>query len=445
VKRAARLALLLAPLLLAIALPVAAQDDSLFEGELIEEAPEAPPAEGSPEAAAPEQKAGAEAFLTSPKLEWGGSFESRFTDEWTWDGYAGSWDELLDPGSARLDSRVAADLFFDARPVKDFRVFGKFKAASAYDTVSSAFRFDARVFELFSDFSWKDRVFFRVGKHTIQWGVGWFFSPADVLNLVSIDPEDPGAEREGPVSLKTQVPFGQHNAYLYLIANDILHPSEIGVAPKVELVIGGYELGLGGLYQKGLAPKGMVTVTGPLWDLDLFGEAVVQYGSDRTYVREFAFDPFYEVYRIEDSFFFSGSAGATYLNPDWNLLLCCQYFYNGPGYESFDAARAALAAAAIAADDLTPADLLYTGRHYLAASVSWSKIFDSDFALALLYLANLADGSGAILPSMSWTLLEHATLSVGARLPYGGAGDEYAPTGLAPAFWIGATLGAGKF
>ena len=370
--------------LLAAAWPVAAQeDDSLFEGELVEEAPEAPPAGEAPgeAAAAP---ASEEPFLVSPKLEWGGSFESRFTAEWQWDGYAGTWGEFVNPDTPSLASRVAADLFFDARPASDFRVFGKFKAVYAYDPLAMAFLFDALIFELFSDFQWKDRVFFRVGKHTIQWGVGYFFSPADVLNLVSIDPEDPTLEREGPVSLKTQVPFGQNNAYLYLIANDIFDPSEIGVAPKVELVIGGYELGIGGLYQKGLAPKAMVTATGPLRDIDLFGEAVVQYGSDRTYVRAGA--P-YEVYRIEDSVLFSGSAGATYVNPDWNLLLCCQYFYNGQGYESFDATLAGLAAIAIGAGDLSPADLLFTGRHYLAASISWSKILDSDFGLSLLYLA----------------------------------------------------------
>jgi hypothetical protein len=399
VKRAPGLLLLL----LALAWPVAAQDDdSLFEGELIGEAPEAPPAGGSAEAAAASQPASEEMFLTSAKLEWGGSFESRLTATCDWMGYPGTWDDFLNAGTSLLASRVAADLFFDARPTRDFRVFGKFKAAYASDPASGGLLLDAGVFELFSDFTWKDRVFFRVGKHTIQWGVGYFFSPADVLNLVSIDPEDPTAEREGPVSLKAQVPFGQNNAYLYLITSDIVHPYEIGVAPKLELVVGGYELGLGGLYRADLAPEGMVTVTGPLWNLDLFGEAVVQ---------------------IDDPWLFSGSAGATYMNPDWNLLVVCQYFYNGQGYESTG----------------------YPGRHYLAATFSWSKILDSDFALSLLYLANLADGSGLIQPSLSWSLLEHATLTLGARLPYGETGDEYTPMGPAPGFWIAASLGAGKF
>lgn len=62
-----------------------------------------------------------------------------------------------------------------------------------------------------------------------------------------------------------------------------------------------------------------------------------------------------------------------------------------------------------------------------------------------LYLANLADGSGMIQPSLSWVLHEHATLSMGTKLPYGGTGDEYTLMGPQPGFWIGATLGAGKF
>ena len=46
-------------------------------------------------------------------------------------------------------------------------------------------------------------------------------------NLVSIEPEDPEAEREGPISLKVQVPFGVHNAYLNVVADDITDPAYI--------------------------------------------------------------------------------------------------------------------------------------------------------------------------------------------------------------------------
>lgn len=129
-------------------------------------------------------------------------------------------------------------------------------------------------------------MFFRAGKHTIHWGTGYFFSPADVLNLTSIDPEEPEEQREGPVSLKTHIPVNVHNGYLYLIVHDIDKPDEIAAAPKIEFVIGNTETGIGAYIRKDDSPRGVVAVTTPFLDLDLFGEAVVSYGSDITFIRE---------------------------------------------------------------------------------------------------------------------------------------------------------------
>ena len=112
---------------------------------------------------------------------------------------------------------LSSDFYLDARPEEDFRVF--FKGAVSYPFTSDENRTFSDVFtvkELFSDFQIGDTVFFRAGKQTVSWGVGYFFSPADVINLSRIDPEDPEEERTGPVSLKTHIPFSVHNGYLYL-------------------------------------------------------------------------------------------------------------------------------------------------------------------------------------------------------------------------------------
>jgi hypothetical protein len=415
--------------LAATAFPALAQEqgesfDDLFEGEILEE-------EDGDEAdlfdegifeesaeqggAAPE-----EAFLVSERLEWGGSFDLLFDTQVSWDGYPDSWDMLFNQGTTFLASRLAADLFFDARPERDFRVFGKVKAAYEYP-----YDWDIGIFELFADFQYEDLLFFRAGKQTVQWGVGYFFSPADVLNLVSIDPEDPEAEREGPIAVKTHLPFTAHNAYLYLVANDIEKPTEIAVAPKLELLLGNYELGVGGFYQADLSPKGMLTLTGPLWELDLFAEAMIQWGSDITFVRSIVPVPSYETY-TRDELLFSGTAGFAYVNPDWDLTVVAEYFFNGQGYA--DQFPAAAAKAALVAGDITFADYpVYPGRHYLAAGVNWFELLDSRFSLLVLYLANLSDGSGMIIPSVTWGPIEHLSLSTGLRIGYGETGDEYAP------------------
>jgi len=444
-------------LLLILVLPVWAQEESenfddLFEGEILEE--EGEPAaeesqeeglfesdlfEESAETGQSQEVAPEEAFLVSEQLEWGGSFDLTLTAQVTSNDYITPWDKAFwDPDISSLTSEVSGDLFFDARPDRDFRVFGKIKAAYRYPAElllpdPPPGEWEVEIFELFSDFQIKDLLFFRAGKQTVQWGVGYFFSPADVLNLVSIDPEDPGADREGPIALKTHFPFAANNAYLYLVANDIDKPYQIAVAPKVELLLGSYELGIGGFYQVDLTPKGMLTLTGPLWDLDLFAEAMIQWGSDRTFYPAAGTPP-----PNTDGFLFSGTAGFSYLNSDWNLSLFAQYFFNGQGYLNYDYNILIVAAG-------TGADALYPGRHYLAASVGLSEILDSDFGLSLLYLANFSDGSGLITPTVTWDPIDHVRLSTGLRISYGTIGDEYAPAGGSLAYTFSVSLGAGRF
>jgi len=408
-KRIAWLPVLLAAL--GLALPLGAQEEeSLFEGPLVAEPAPAPAGDapaGGP--ASPEQE-----FLTAPRLEWGGSFETRFDSTWGWAEYPSSGGELFDPASALLDTEVRAALFFDARPRKDFRTFGKVKADYAYTAASGEWGWDARIHELFADFQWGDRVFFRAGKHTIQWGVGYFFSPADVLNLVSIDPADPTAEREGPVAVKAQVPFGVHNAYLYLVANDIRHPGQIGVAPKVELVLGGCELGIGGFYQTDLPVSLALTATGPLGNLDWFTEAVLQYAHELTAA----------------PLVFSATGGAAYLDPDGGVSAFLQFLY---------------AERVLAAADLEAAAVQYPGTYRLAASLAWTEILESDFGLSVLWLACFSDASGRVQPVVSWQPLDYVQLRLQLALSYGEAGSEYAPLGALPAVTVGLTLGQGRF
>jgi hypothetical protein len=344
-------------------------DEQLFEEEIIEE-------EGEGQEAAPE-----EAFLVSERVEWGGYFELYSEAQTAWEGYPDSFESLLSGGSSSFSSEVAADLFFDARPQRDFRVFGKLKAAYGYQFESGSYEWDAEIFELFSDFQYKDLLFFRAGKQTVAWGVGYFFSPADVLSLVSIDPEDPEAEREGPVALKTHFPFAVHNAYLYLVANDIDEPSEIAAAPKVEVLLGNYELGIGAFYQRDLAPKGMLTLSGPLWRLDLFGEALAQWGSDDA--------------PVEDELLFSGTAGFAYVNPDWDIILVAQYLF----------------------DDRRDMD-----QHYLAAGLRWFDLLGSRFSSSVLYQANFSDGSGVIQPDITWAPIDELRVTLRWEIGYGSGG-----------------------
>jgi hypothetical protein len=443
-------------LLLLLASPLAAQQEEenyeeLFEGEILEaEEPlfDDELVEDSKGGESSEEVSPEEAFLVSEQLEWGGSFELELSTQVEWARYTAPWERAFwQDGDPSLTTRLSGDLFFDARPERDFRVFGKVKAD--YRVPSD---WEVEIFELFSDFQLRDRLYFRAGKQTVQWGVGYFFSPADVLSLVSIDPEDPEVQREGPVAVKTHFPFGAHNAYLFLIANDIDEPYQIAVAPRLELLLGDYELGIGAFYQTDLTPKGMMTLTGPFRDLDLFAEAMVQWGSDRTFVE---FTPPPSTYSIDRRLLFSGTAGFGYRNSEWNLTLFAQYYFNGQGYKEQFSFTSTAVGAALLAGEIAATDLIDPGRHYLAASIGWSEVLDSDFSLSLFYMANFSDSSGLINPSVTWEPVKHVGLSTGIRLSYGESGDEYGRVDLDPidpdpeagpvAWTFSVSLGAGKF
>ena len=427
--------------------------DALFDAEVVETG-----------AAASAVAAPEEALLTSVGVDWGGSFRYAPEVELSFPSYDALSAALRGERAAERALRhdLAAVLYFDARPGSDFRVFGKARldyalpgsdaAAGTQAGPAAGGEFAFTLFELFADFHWDDRVFFRAGKQRADWGVGRFFSPADLMSLVTIDPLDPEAEREGPVALKVHAPLGVHNAYLYLITGDFRDPLDVALGARAELVVGGVELGAGSLIQADLVPKGIATATGSLGDFDLFAELVIQRGTERNRIELDAAGKLSVTPRDAraEEWFPAATAGALYFDPDPGIVLAVQYYFNPLGYPDSAAlapARAALRRAEGAGPPRTgpkpeAVDLLYFGRHYAGASAAWNGIADTDLSASLFWLANLSDGSGLVRPSLSYQVLDYARLSLGASLGYGTGATEY---GERVAFTLGAALGIGSF
>ncbi len=258
-------------------------------------------------------------LLTNEGVEIGGEYTFTVNPSWRWNTANITFDEFPQVDDESLDIELETSLFFDARPDEDFRVFGKVKGAYPFTEDRVA------VTELFSEFNMNDRVFFRGGKHLISWGVGYFFSPADIINLTPINPSDPEAEREGPISLKTNIPFGAHNFYLYKIADDVYEPTELSLAPRVELVLGNSEIGVGAFFKNEGPQAGMITLTTSYGDFDLFGEGSLSYGAAKRFVREVDISPEHslglEVVDRDDDIFLSGTLGFKYSNQDSVIIL----------------------------------------------------------------------------------------------------------------------------
>ena len=345
------------------------EDDDLFGGDVLV-TEEAAAAAGPAVPAAP------------PAVEIGGSYRFSLTGDVRWASLADLADAPLQPDSHSVSVDLGATVFLDARPADDFRVFGKVDLSYPFTTdadAQPAREFDdiVRVKELFSDFTIGDALFLRGGKHTIAWGVGYFFSPADVLNLTAIDPEDPDAEREGPVSLRANLPIGFHNLYLYAIADPIDGGVQLAAAPKAEVVLDGAEVGIGAYYHPDRVPRAMATLSTSLLEFDLFVELEASLGSDRRFVERaergtgnrFGL----RTARNTEDLFAAATAGLRYTYmpeaQDWSATFAGQYLWNGEGYEDAELLRdnRAGVVALLVAGDLSRGDLVFLGRHLAAA------------------------------------------------------------------------------
>ncbi len=296
-----------------------------------------------------------------------------------------------------LSGGISSRLILDVRPSADTRFF--LKADMAYPYTDSLLSLK----ELFGDFDIDDRVFFRVGKQTLNWGVGYFFSPANLLNITDIDPADAEAELEGPLSVKMNMPIGIDNLYGYVIIPEAsVDPMDLAYAIKYEKVIGSSEVGIGGYYTEDQAPSLMATLsTTTFGDIMLFGEVLLRYGSDATFITTGG-----EVNLSDDRFYGSATAGfmfsKSFDGSDLGISLTGQYYYNG---ESYDGALLAVPPAKI-------------GAHYGAANLSVS--LTDELSAGVFWYGNMSDLSGIVTPVVRWAADENISISLNAILNYGG-------------------------
>ncbi len=422
-------------------------------------------------------------ILKTETLRIGGSFSGSLQGDWKWNDpwsnppFADPPDSLK-PDSYGLSPALSASLFFDARPTETTRFYGSAWSAWPFEnTIDGVTVPDIQIFELFSDFNWDDRVFFRFGKQTITWGVGYFFSPADVLNIQAIDPEDPTAQREGPVSIRAHypIPGGQNNLWAYAVFDDPeMKPEDTALAAKAEFVLGPWELGVGGWYRYDHPLRGMLTASGSIGEVSLFGEASLSLGSERRWVDDIYAAPitvdgqlrYFSDFGDDTSIFFKGSAGFMCANDDLKISITGQYLYDAEGYADDDRQNLIIDARAnepfiktalalipgiedvdAAFSGFVKSLIINSGRHYTAFNLSRTELFTEDLSLNIFVMANLSDFSGFVRPGLSYQLFEGASLGLSALFTFGPEDSEYIVLNDGPAVGItvSSTLGSGRF
>ncbi|GAB1481875.1 hypothetical protein MASR2M78_06900 [Treponema sp.] len=387
-------------------------------------------------------------LFETEKVTLGGSFS--MTNEST-----GNPNELLrgEVGSLGTASDLSIKLFVDARPEEEYRVFVKGKLDYPIDGNGDA---GATLTEAFADFKIIDTVFIRAGKQTTNWGVGYFFSPANLLDLSRIDPEDPTAERTGPLALKAQLPRATTNYYAYTILEDQGDRAQSGkdiiLAPKAEWVFGSTELGLGGRWAQDRPWAVMTTVSSKMGYFDMIGELVLHGNEDKTFLISAPSLPLgLATETRSDELFPQVMIG---LNWSWNddlnrlgLSFHAEYFYNGMGYSDayFIQDHYRELNPLVATGLLQAEDLKERGQHYGAANLGLLKILDSDFGLSFFWLSNLAERSGITKASLNYAGLKYVNISLSYAYTYGTEGSEYAPQGDVPSLSLKLSLSGFTF
>ena len=410
--------------------------------------------------------------LESNKLRIGGALNAELSLKYLWaDPYtkkSDSKEAFLNPEQALLQPVIGANLFFDARPVQDLKLYGKFLFEYPFEKSLNGSLYlpngadlpirvngspNIKIWEMYTDFSAKDIAFFRFGKHTVKWGTGYFYSPSDVINLSRINPEKPNEEREGPVSLRTHIviPQTQYNIWLYLLPDtDTFKPQYTAGAAKAEFVFGDWEWGIGGWYRHKKAPRFITTLSGSIaGKVAAFAEGVFAWGSDYIYHKN---DAGFTAYEEKNKPFFQATAGGSYTNADSHTFIALQYYYNGFGYRkdtgaAYEALKRYAAnpigdtAAGAAARDI--GTMGNRGQHYIAFTLSQNKIGTEDVTATLFQQFAITEREGLTTLSLNWKVFKFVHMSTGPAFSYPLSATSYTKGSIG--YNLSFKLGGGKF
>ena len=226
---------------------------------------------------------------------------------------------LVPPASFKFSKPDDFALYFNK-----FNIYSKAKTET-YSSITNWFRLK----ELFTDFSVNDTAFFRFGIHTVTWGAGYFFSPvSDLINASSIDPEHPEEQVDGSLNLRTQIiiPNSQNCLWFYVIPSTNFtnqtaesYARETAFAGKADILLGNWELGVGGLFKYQNAPKATLTATGSLKKISFFGEFVYSYGAASEWLKNTDWD--------DKTSIFQATAGFSYYWKEPKLNIAAQYYW----------------------------------------------------------------------------------------------------------------------
>ncbi len=332
-----------------------------------------------------------------------------------------------------------ANLGFEIRPANELRLRGKLTYSFPGFTSNAL----PELSEMFFDYSFLEKVFFRIGIFDYTWGNSQFFQfgnlPARSIsgwsglstlplwaqtNLLTTIPT-----QNYPVSIKMAVPMG-FNTLTLLARFDLANygnpameqspsPKDAGYGVQYDLVTGPIEWSVAGYYQWQLNPRALLAMKTNMFGFDVSAEGTV---ASPIAINRFGIYP----YATPGGGIYVGGA-LQYIYPtavvgisrEWvneGIKLYGEYGYNGersPGESWLQ-------------DESGP------GGHNSAIGARFNNLGQSGITLNLLWQQNWSDGSGLVAPFIEFPSIGPASLQVGVPYLWGSNATEVAKNRLVP-------------
>ena len=246
----------------------------------------------------------------------------------------------------------------------------------------------------------------RAGRQALNWGSAQFFNPTDPFPEVLL--AEPWRARRGVNALRLTVPFGdQHDVTAVAATNDTFR--EVRAAGRVRL---------------------------HLWDID-FAAIAAYRGAKRNALAGLDIRGTFGVgYWLEAAYLFGDTpheelaVGIDYSFPILERATAfVQYYRNGAGATSVSGYARSASLNAIAGPECSADGPLFgptqardpfapfvLGRDYIVAGASLLILPELSHSLALLQ--NLNDGTGLLVPTVSYNALDWLDLALTAQIPY---------------------------
>lgn len=244
----------------------------------------------------------------------------------------------------------------------------------------------------------------RAGRQALNWGSAQFFNPTDPFPEVLL--AEPWRPRRGVNAIRASVPFGEAHDVSAVIAGDDAF-TELRAAGRVRVNFAGTDFALVGAW-RGADRDALVGI-------DLRGTLGVGWWIEAAYL--LGDNPHEEL-----------AIGIDYSFPVLErLVIFAQYYRNGAGSPEGSGGSAFRGAATISAPECDGFELpiarehdpfapFTTGRDYALAGATIA--IDPELSLNLAALHNLGDGSGMLIPTVSYALLDWLELAASAQIPY---------------------------